>query len=853
MTEPAPLVEIKRPHSNTMDELPTKKQRIHRSVHHVQQVPPHLEPATQDPAFVQDQLLKSISAALVVAGFDGVNTTTLEMFRSHTEAYMLKFLDYAKTSMQASRRSKATAADFASALSLMPNTATASRVQPQLGLKLPAGVAYPSIRQPDQELGAPPDFSHLLSSLVDTDPKGYIPKHFPLLPPRHAWVETPVFPQREVDSRKMRERATQEGMLAEQALRKLAAAAKAGAMKAERNRSTILRRQGRARDTKREAGREEIFTDLLKDIGALEEAEDAEKNVDIALTSVDVDVGMPEGVVVNYDMGHWRRSSTRRALRIPLVVEGSDPCCNHAARCHGIRYRHIKTLPNGQQPEADNVSGVERTLHTVFKRCVQCPGTTPSCPTCASGEICSLVLQSCDQCAYSMCTADPNPPPPPQKSNVGAIAGGVIGGLAVVAVVVFLVWRFWIKKRRAQQELEAEDWADDDIASQKRSTRFTMQTDAVSTRTRASLATSILSRASNIIQIAYIPGVTNRNGSSHNSVLQAHPVPPIPAALRGPGNGQASPKSPLVNEGDTLFFSPRDLRGSTYSGTSSLGSNGNRDTQYTQFSRQSITPSLARSSIASTIYHNDAAAEPMPAMPAARAIPRMVSVKNSPASTPSAQSPSSESMAPVSVAAHAEFAANINKGKGFQIMMAGQNAQSGSSSPSAASSFVKATKVNVSGSKGKGRFPVVPPTISVSKEANTKHVPGVSSPLVEGGNETSDDEDLEEHARARRSLLNATQQAAYATPPPIQPVESPFFDASETLPAGQPLSSPKLNPYATLASTVGARPDTRTNRGVGGLSAVIEEATRRASSTPGHDGLGGKADEGPFSNEHSTS
>nr|POE56254.1 protein opy2 [Quercus suber] len=499
---------------------------------------------------------------------------------------------------------------------------------------------------------------------------------------------------------------------------------------------------------------------------------------------------------------------------------------------------------------------VERSLHMLFRRCVQCPDTTPSCPTCKSDEICSLVPQSCDQCAYSMCITDPNPPPPTQKSNVGAIAGGVIGGIAVVAVVVFLVWRFWIKKRRAQQELEAEEWADDEIASQKRRTQFTMQTDGVSTRTRASLATSILSRASNIIQIAYIPGVTNRNGSGHNSVLQAHPVPPIPAALRGAGNNQLQPKSPLGNDGDTLFFSPRDLRGSTYSGTSSLGSAGNRDTQYTQFSRRSITPSLARSSIASTIYHNDAAAEPMPAMPASRAIPRMVSVRNSPASTPPAQSPTSDSMGAISEAAHAEFAANIptSKGKGFQIMLPGQSGQSTASSSPSGASFVKATKVNVGGGKGKGRFPIVPPISEVPKGAMKKHIPGVSSPLAEGDNETSDDEDMEEHARARRSLLNATQQAANATPPPIQPVESPFFDASETLPAAQTPSSSlsKPNPYATLASTVGARADTRATRGVGGLSAVIEEATRRASNAPGHDGLGGQTSESPFSNDHAT-
>ena len=37
---------------------------------------------------------------------------------------------------------------------------------------------------------------------------------------------------------------------------------------------------------------------------------------------------------------------------------------------------------------------------------------------------------------------------------------------------------------------------------------------------------------------------------------------------------------------------------------------------------------------------------------------------------------------------------------------------------------------------------------------------------------------------------------------------------------------------------------------MGGLSAVIEEATKRASRVPSHDGLGGKRDQSPFDDAH---
>lgn len=419
-----------------------------------------------------------------------------------------------------------------------------------------------------------------------------------------------------------------------------------------------------------------------------------------------------------------------------------------------------------------------------------------------------------------VCIANPAPAPASSGTNVGAIAGGVVGGVVFTAVVMFFLWRFWIKKRREQQEMEAE-WEDDEIAQQKGMQQFNaVRSDAASTRTRGSIANSILSRASNIIQIAYIPGVTNRNGSGHNSMLANTPVPPIPAQYRT----SPMPKSPLSNEGDVLFFRPGSLRGSTYSDGSSIRS-GNRDTQYT---RQSITPSLARSSMMSgmsgDVYMDDASTEPMPAAQVLRALPRMVSVKGSPATSPP------EGLRGTSP--------NPN---GVKVSVIGQN--STSSSPRANASFAKATQVTV---KGKGRFPIARTTSDSSVQQHTHAIP---SPLVET---ITDSEDEDEHARARRSLIQATARAADPAPL-IQPLESPFFDASELQTSASASAASRPNPYAAMSANLNNGRTRRTNsRGPGGLSAVIEEAAKRASQDPETEALTAKRDQSPFSDAHAT-
>jgi hypothetical protein len=258
------------------------------------------------------------------------------------------------------------------------------------------------------------------------------------------------------------------------------------------------------------------------------------------------------------------------------------------------------------------------SFHTLFRRCVLCDNTaSPSCPTCADNEICSLVPPTCDECQKTVCVASSAAPSATVSSssssssspNVGAIAGGVIGGVLAVAAVTYLVWRFCIKTKR--QQYEQDDWAEGQEQTNAEKD-FAMRRDArASTHTVGSIASTVLTRASNIIQIAYIPGVTNRSTPSTPGFL-VPPVPPIPIAL---SNSSGTPRYEQEH-----FFMPGDLRDSTYSGISDRNS-------------------YARNSVASTIYGKQAIVSPVPAQTVIRGKAAVVSVNKPGTSTPGDTTP----------------------------------------------------------------------------------------------------------------------------------------------------------------------------------------------------------------------
>jgi hypothetical protein len=365
---------------------------------------------------------------------------------------------------------------------------------------------------------------------------------------------------------------------------------------------------------------------------------------------------------------------------------------------------------------------------------------------------------------------------------------------------VFCIWKFWLKGRRHEVE---DDWDDQDYPLEKPDNSvFSRNRDArSSTHTVASMASTVLTRASNIIQIAYIPGVTNRTGSSSPGLL-VPPVPPIPI-----------PTTPsTVNSsqfgGEQHFFVPGDLRDSTYSDMSSI--DGRRP--------GSIASSLQRNSVATTVYRDSAVLNPMPATAVFATKAAVVSVKsglsnvNSPAltsiSTP--QIPSSVSAAnsprpvqfkmPASSDSKNGSAGAVQTMKPVALTIVKKGSKSGASIDLTKSGLSRdgTSEKNSIERAGLGLRPL---TQASATSAETADSPGararrsVTLTLHTGDSDDSDDE-LEAHERSRRSLLNGNQKSN---------TQSPFTDEAEAPKTPTTPTAPKAAQGSPKAKSSEAR------------------------------------------------
>ncbi len=136
-----------------------------------------------------------------------------------------------RRSMLACRRTVPIPTDFESAMKhldlpwphdqLKPFTKKPQVNPPLLPTPPPEDVFHREHQLPSAMLGPG------LDGRADKKKDHYIPSHFPPFPSQHTYKDTPVFPDREVDPRRIRELATEEGKQGEEALRKLAGAVKA--------------------------------------------------------------------------------------------------------------------------------------------------------------------------------------------------------------------------------------------------------------------------------------------------------------------------------------------------------------------------------------------------------------------------------------------------------------------------------------------------------------------------------------------------------------------------------------------------------------------------------------------------
>lgn len=483
------------------------------------------------------------------------------------------------------------------------------------------------------------------------------------------------------------------------------------------------------------------------------------------------------------------------------------------------------------------------TTRTLFRRCVICPTETPSCPpNGCPGQQCSLVVQTCTQCAFTRCVANdasgPSGSPSrgsSRKANVGAIAGGVVGGIVFVIVVTWLVWRCCIKSRRQRYE---EDETAEEEAEQEKTDRFTSQRgDRASMHTVGSTNSTIFTRASNIIQIAYIPGVTNRSPPSTPGLL----VPPVPPLPQGSTFNSMNP--PAMHQ-DQHFFMP-DLRDSTYS-----------DLSDSTYARESMTPSLARSSVATTIYRNNAIVNPLPAQTGIRGKAAVVSVKSSSQNSPNESRSPTPPVPAIDYdryggkAVNAKGASDVDEWRrppspafsvGSTFLNGTAKAAKAATArpvsvrkPSNQSQISKGDKpfadaIYVAASmaqKTDSRAPVSRSASGASKHSRALRHDPRSSNL----DEISDDE--EPGARARKSLIGHQRDSANTVidDTPVQ-YQSPFSDTH-----AMPTESGR-----GISSAIG-------HQNSSSLSAVIEESGRRGGRDSTHGGLGSNhRDPSPFS------
>ena len=450
---------------------------------------------------------------------------------------------------------------------------------------------------------------------------------------------------------------------------------------------------------------------------------------------------------------------------------------------------------------------------------------------CSGGRVCVQIPQSCGACPKVSCEIDPTVgASEPNKPNVGAIAGGVIGGIAVIAIIVFVVWKYCLKGKRRpisemawqEEEMEQQEKIDHDFVSQ-RSAR-------ASTHTVASMASSVLTRASNIIQIAYIPGVTNRSGPGSPDLL-VPPVPPIPAM--SPSSGMSSPYSTT----DQHFFVP-DFRESMASDSTG--------------GRQSIAPSLARNSVASTMYRQNAIVSPLPAQTIVRGKAAVVSVKSNGSNTPDdAISMMSTPPVPQVDPKH------VQQVKPIRIQMPGLSSKSSVQStatlgPVRALNITKKKSSDVTPPKSSSssftsgdRTAVATPDVLVpsgrpltsfstaSSDSGLSHARARQA--VSSADSDSDMEsDEEDHIRSRQSLLrnslnsrdSGVTEVQDAAPTGLVDLRSPFSDNLAIDRLDRPAIGSRITSYDTDRSRMPMTP-------------IVEESERRTSAMS-------KRDQSPF-------
>ena len=359
-----------------------------------------------------------------------------------------------------------------------------------------------------------------------------------------------------------------------------------------------------------------------------------------------------------------------------------------------------------------------------------------------------------------------------------------------------------------------------------------MQRDArASVHSVRSIASTVLTRASNVIQIAYIPGVTNRSVDSTPDLIP--PVPPIPAF---------SPAgTPQPHQQDQHFFMPSDLRDSTYS---------DYTVNRTSYARSSIAASMPRGSFQSTAYRGSAVVNAIPAQTAIRGKANPVAVRsngrNSPVESRSATPPvpimdrkrhdliKTNTTSPIVARLGTPKAVNVTKSQQNVLVTANHDPIPSDRSAKSPTTLERHASVG-----------------------SSRHNP--ESSTFDDASSSDEDSPADQSLMGHEKLPQFAKTASLSSRSIEPAVRSP--SSAPNLRHSPAMTSSSSSPDSQARQFVSKEQKKKHERS-GSLNQIIEEATRQASREPRHGGLGSMGNvmpawtgrdargEGPFSDAH---
>lgn len=242
----------------------------------------------------------------------------------------MHFTLYVRQSMSACRRIQPIPQDFELALS--QNFISLDDLSPYLKLTKPIDPVPTILPSPPPENDPFDDFAGMpildshLSGEDDRVRNPHIPPHFPQFPSKHTYRHTPIFTEREIDPRKLRERATEDGRYGEEALRKLARAAFKDAQGIGGGRDKRL--WGR-----RNESAESMFEKTMKALTKKAQktaAESAPGSQGEAKAKAAATVEL--GPIVNCERSFWRKPASASTRKSDKLVDVTESAANRTER-----------------------------------------------------------------------------------------------------------------------------------------------------------------------------------------------------------------------------------------------------------------------------------------------------------------------------------------------------------------------------------------------------------------------------------------------------------------------------------------------------------------------------------------